>query len=220
MSAKLFQIYYEDSQKSQMFPFAIPHYNESLTIFFENEVIHTLVMAENCKKIAVCSWKLREKLRWFIGRKRPLTQELLESDYDVLSFTKNTKYHRMLDNADAWHPGFKEIFKKILDAINVPMPPEVKTPIYQNHFSARIDVYRDYVSSYLVPAMEIMANDKEINVLAMQNSNYSELNGAGCAKSEDLQKKIGVPYYPLAPFLLERLFSVFVHNKKINVTHL
>ena len=220
MSAKLFQIYYEDSQKSQMFPFAIPHYNESLTIFFENEVIRTLVMAENCKKIAVCSWKLREKLRWFIGRKRPLTQELLESDYDVLSFTKNTKYHRMLDNADAWHPGFKGIFKKILDAIDVPMPPEVKTPIYQNHFSANTEIYQHYIVEYLNPAMLVMMHDKEIHGLVMRDANYSQLDKQSAAKSEDLQKKIGVPYYPLAPFLLERLFSVFVHNKKINVTHL
>jgi hypothetical protein len=35
-----------------------------------------------------------------------------------------------------------------------------------------------------------------------------------------LMEKIGLPYYPLCPFILERLFSVYVQNKKIKVTWL
>jgi hypothetical protein len=220
MSAILYQIYYEDSQKAHTFPFAHLYFNESLTIFFENDPIKRLVMAAETEKIAVCSWKLKEKLRWYIGKKRPFTQELLESDYDVLPFTKNSRYHQMLGAAEAWHPGFRPAMQKICDAIGVFLPSEVKIPIYQNHFSARTDIYQDYVKTYLVPAMDAITFDREINAMAIQDSKYSELDGAKKEKLDELEKKIGLRFYPMAPFLLERLFSIYVHNKKINVTYL
>lgn len=218
--AKLIQIYYEDHQKSKMFPFAVPYFNESLTIFFENAVIKELVLASEDEKIAVCSWKLSEKLRWRVGRRTPLTEEAINSDYDVLSFTKNTKHHQMLAIAEIHHPGFRVTMEKICAAIGTKLPHEVKTPIYQNHFSARTDIYKDYVNRFLSPAMDAITNDKEINELAMKDSRYSELDRATKDKLDNLERKIGLRYFPLVPFLLERLFSVYCHNNKINVTHL
>lgn len=217
LMTEFFQIYYREQQKEKLYPFAIPIYNEKLTIFFENSVISNLVEASQAKKIAVCSWKLRDKLRWYIGRPRELTMEVLESDYEVLSFTKNTKHHHMLAAASAWHPGFKETFEKILNMIGVKAPSEVKIPIYQNHFSASTHIYRGYVYHYLDPSMDVIKNDPEINRMAMSDSNYSDLTNK---KANHLKEKLGIDYYPLVPFLLERLFSVFVHNEKISVTHL
>lgn len=218
--ARLIQIYYEDQQKSACFPFADLYFNESLTIFFENAVIKDLVSTSEDEKIAVCSWKLREKLRWRVGRRTELTEEALNSDYEVLSFTRNTKHHQMLAIADQHHHGFKVAMEKICAAIGIKMPHEVKTPIYQNHFSARIDIYKDYVNRFLSPAMDVITNDKEINSLAMKDSRYSELDKATKDKLDNLERKIGLRYYPLVPFLLERLFSVYCHNNKINVTWL
>ena len=51
--------------------------------------------------------------------------------------------------------------------------------------------------------------------MAMQDANYSKLKG----EKHDLTDKIGVKFYPMVPFLLERLFSVFCQNEKINVTY-
>ena len=217
MAAELIQIYYHERQKVHCFPFSKLYYNESLTIYFENDVIKKLVMASTAEKIAVTSWKLKEKLRWYIGRPREITQELLESDYEVLSFTKNTKYHKMLAAAEAWHPGFLAVFDKILSKIGVVRPVEVKIPIYQNHFSCKREIYQDYVQNYLSPAMDCIQNDPEINAMAMRDSKYSDLTHQS---AEHLKNKLGISYYPLTPFLLERLFSVYVQNKRINVTHL
>ena len=56
-----FQIYYNDSQLTELYDFAIPYKNLTLTPYFENSVIAELVPKCQSKKIAVCSWRLREK---------------------------------------------------------------------------------------------------------------------------------------------------------------
>lgn len=218
-----YQIYYHESQKENMWPFAIPYFNDDLTIFFENEVISKLVSRETSDKIAICSWKLKNKLRWNLGKPRlpeDITEEVLNSDYDVLPFTRNSHQHKMLEAASLWHPGFRETMTKIVEGIGKKMPFEVKKPIYQNAFSAKREIYQDYVNDYLNPAMELVKNDPEIYKLATQDSNYTKLIRDDGASAEYLQEKIGFPYYPLIPFILERLFSVYVHNKRINVTFL
>jgi hypothetical protein len=218
--ARLIQVYYAEEQKAHCFPFADLCFNERLTIFFENEPISRLVLASEDEKLAVCSWKLRQKLRWYIGKPRELTQEVLNSDYEVLSMTKNSHHHQMLASADRHHKGFKVAFQKICDHIGLKVPGEVKIPIYQNAFSARIDIYKLYVSNYLKPAMDFIQNDASMYELATIDSNYSQLNRQSAAKSDYLMSQIGFPYYPLCPFILERLFSVFAQNHKIKVTHL
>lgn len=218
-----YQIYYHESQKENMWSFATPYFNNNLTIFFENEVIRQIVSHGTSDKIAICSWKLKDKLKWNIGSPRKpedITEEVLNRDYDVLPFTRNSKYHTMLTAASNWHPGFREPMTKIVEGIGKKMPGEVKIPIYQNAFSAKTDIYQDYVNDYLNPAMELVKNDPEIYKLATVDSHYTKLMREDCASAEYLQEKIGFPYYPMVPFLLERLFSIYVHNKKIKVSFL
>jgi len=217
MASELIQIIYHENQRAHCYPFSKVYFNDGLTIFFENKVIADLVTATTHDKISICSWKLKQKMKYYIGRPREITIELLESDYEVMTFTRNTQHHRMLAAANQWHPGFLVIFDKILASIGVTRPGEVKIPIYQNHFSAKTDIYRDYVKTYLSPAMEVIKNDPEINKMAMADSKYSDLTHQS---GEVLREKLGIGYYPLVPFLLERLFSIYVHNKQIKVTYL
>lgn len=126
----------------------------------------------------------------------------------------------MMDAANMWHPGFKSTLSKILGILGIKMPEEVKIPIYQNAFMARTEIYQDYVKTYLSPAMELIQNDPEVYNMATVDSNYSKLDRNSALKSEELMVKIRFPYYPLVPFLIERLFSIYVHNKNINVTFL
>lgn len=218
-----YQIYYKEEQKESFFPFTIPYFNDRLTIFFENSVIADLVPHGTSDKIAICSWKLKDKLKWNVApprRKEEITEEKLNGDYEVMPFTRNSKYHEMIAAASLWHPGFREAMTKIVDGIGKPMPSEVKFPIYQNAFSAKREIYQYYVNDYLKPAMDLIQNDPEVYKLATVDSHYTKLMREDCASAEYLQGKIGFPYYPLVPFLLERLFSIFIHNKKINVTWL
>lgn len=214
------QIIYKPEQASECYPFAKTYFNESLTEFFENSVISKLVMESEADKIAVCSWKLKRKMRWNVRMPRPLTEEVLKTDFQVMSFTGNTSYHQFLASAEAHHPGIVKILKKIIEHLGDRMPSEIKNPIYQNHFCATREVYQRYVFEYLSPAMILMNNDPELREACWKDSNYSNLNKTDSASPEFLQSQIGVTYYPLHPFILERLFSIFCHNKKIPVTYL
>ncbi len=218
MAAELVQIFYHEDHLKELYPFAIPYDNRGkLTVFFENDVIRKVVMETTADKIGVCSWKLKAKQRGFyIGRPKEITQEVIEGDYDILSFTKNTKYHTMLASATQSHKFFQPTFDKILAHIGKTRPGEVKNPIYQNHFVARTDIYQDYVKNWLQPAISAIEGVPEIRELAYQDSNYSELSGQSAAI---LKSQLGISYYPMVPFLLERLFSVYAQVMKIKVTY-
>ena len=223
MAAYLYQIVYKEEQLKNLWPFAIPYWNKGLTIFFENTLIEALVKESKVEKLAICSWKLKDKLQWNLAPPRSpeeITLEKLNSEYDVMPFTRNSKHHEMIGAASNWHPGFREAMTKIVEGIGKKMPSEVKIPIYQNAFSAKREIYQDYVNDYLSPAMELVKNDPEIYKLATVDSHYTKLIRNDGASAEYLQEKIGMPYYPLITFILERLFSVYVHNKNIKVTFL
>lgn len=221
MAAELNQIYYADYQKEFLLPIAKPYYNPNLTIFFENSVIKELVMQTTATKVGVISWKLYQKLRWNLGKPRfthEITEEVINSEYDVLPFTRNSEQHKTLEALEMWHPGSVSLLTKIVEGIGKKMPSQVWPSIYQNAFMAKTEIYQDYVTDYLSPAMDLIQNDAEIYRLATADSNYTNLTKKDCASAEELQAKIGMPYYPFIPFILERLFSIYIHNKKINVT--
>jgi hypothetical protein len=217
MAARLVQIVYKEEHRKECYPFADVYFNDNLTMHYENSVITSIVPYGTSDKIAVCSWKLRQKMRWYMGRPRELTQEVMESEYEVLSFTRNSEHHDMFGAAETWHPGFMKVFGRMCEIIGVGRPmKKITTPIYQNAFSAKAEIYRDYIKTYLNPAMSVLSG--ELKEEAMKDSHYSKL-----VKDVDpdyLKAKLGVPFTPMAPFILERLFSLYVMNKKITVTPL
>ena len=215
---ELYQIYYEESQLQKVFNFSIPYYNQGLTIFFENDPIAKLVLSTKADKVGVTSWKLQEKMRARVGLRQPLTVEALNSDYQVLSFTRNSQRHTMLAMANAWHPGFIPTIKLLWEKLGYKMPGEAKNPIYQNHYAAKTEIYQDYVKNFLQPAMELTLKDEELNKMMLQESNYGKLQ-KGC-DLKSVKEKLGLNFYPLAPFILERCPSLFFTMKNIPVTYL
>lgn len=212
------QIYYDEKQLSKLYTFAFPYYNPTLTIFFENTIIKDLVSKAQCEKIAVTSWKLQDKLRMRVGIRGSLTQEALNSDYDVLSFTRNSKKHQMLAMANAWHKGFIPTIRLLWEKLGYKMPEEAKQPVYQNHWAGKTAIYKKYVDEFLAPAMELTEKDEEIHNLMVQPSGYEHLNRQADIKS--VKAKLNLNSYPLAPFILERCPSLFFDMHKIRVTYL
>lgn len=209
---EFYQIYYKPEHTNEIYPFAIPYFNESLTLFFENSIIADLVPKSNADKIAVCSWALNHKRAGMnTSNRQPLREEDLHLDYDVAAFTRNTGTHQMLEAMDNWHKGSKELLKKICNEIGVPFPKEVKYPIYQNAFCARREIYLDYVLNVLGPAMEVM--ETKFKDECMQDSGYYKLKHPGEDYAQRIKKYLGLDYCPMYPFLLERLFSVWIGDK-------
>lgn len=214
----LHQIYYDEKQLPKLYPFAFPYYNPTLTIFFENTIIKDLVSKAQCEKIAVTSWKLQDKLRMRVGMRGTLTQQVLDSDFQILSLTKNSKKHTMLAMANQWHPGFMNTIKLLWEKLGLKMPGEAKNPIYQNHYVAKTEIYRDYVDNFLSPAMELTEKDEELRNLMLQPSGYAHLNRQADLKS--VKEKLGLNDYPLCPFILERCPSLFYQMKGYQISYL
>ena len=210
-----YQVFFKEGQQERMFPFAKPFFNVNLTPFFENSVIKTLVLGSSSDKVGVCSWALKDKMRLAL---RPLTESVLHEYFDVLSLSRNSKYHKMLRSAEEWHPGFMNTFTKILDKIGYKTTIIPKYPIYQNAFVARTALYKRYVNEFLAPAMEVMETDEEIRGLCWQDSNYTKL------KREPLtdlaREQLGVNYYPMHPFICERFFSQWLEGQHLVIQYL
>lgn len=213
-SVTLWQIYYRDEQKKEIYPFGIPLHNEGLTIFFENEVIARMVPTSETEYTAVTSWKLAQKSR----RIHPVTPEALSSEYEVLSFTRNGRDHKMIAMANTWHPKFIEALDLLWTKLGYKRPGEVRNPIYQNHYSSKTGIYKRYVSEFLSPAMELVTKDEELNALMMMPSNYGRLSKDADLKS--VKAKLGLNEYPLCPFVLERCPSLFFQLHNIPVKYL
>jgi hypothetical protein len=215
---EIYQLYYKDEQKTKLFPFSIPVKTEGLTIFFENYWITELVKASNSEKIGVCSWKLRDKLRRNVGLAKTLTEIDINGDYQVLSLTRNSKKHQMLAHLYHWHPKSREAMTLLWSKLGYKLPGEAKNPIYQNAFLAKTEIYRDYVDNFLSPAMKLITEDQELNLLMISPSGYGKLSREADLKS--VKEKLGLMDYPLAPFILERCASLFFQMKGYQITYL
>jgi len=222
----MIQVYYgdkfmsADQRKAEIFPWATPLFNPTLTEFFENELVSSLVMASTADRIAVCSWALRQKMTMRIPPRRELTPEVLQEDFDVMSFTKNASDHDMLGALEGWHPGSIEILKLIFADLGFPMPKRPKFPIYQNAFCATREVYREYVTSFLGPAMNLMTVNARLKVLCWQDANYTRTTLNKPVDVERIEKFLGVKYYTMHPFILERCFSLWIDDKNLKVVYL
>lgn len=214
------QIYWKDEQLKELFPFADAYLNEGLTPFFENTVISEVVNASKADKIAVCSWSLRQKMTMRIPPRRELTAEVLQEDFDVMSFTKNSPDHDMLGALEVWHPGSKEILHRLFEKLGYRLLPKPKFPIYQNAFCARAEVYKAYVQEFLNPAMDLMATDDELRGLLFRNSGYNRTTLNQPVDMARIRKYLGLPWYPLHPFILERCFSIWIDNRNLKITYL
>ncbi len=208
-----YQIIFHEEHKNKLFPFAKPYFNQTLTPFFENSVIKKLVLESEADKIAVCSWALKSKLRLNL---RPLTENVLLEDFDVLSFTRSSKFHKMLASAEVWHPGFTELLTKIMQKAVGLTPKNPKYPIYQNAFCAKSQVYKKYVNEFLIPCMEVM--EKDVKKECWQDSNYTKLKREPL--TDKAKKDLGVGYYPMHPFICERFFSQWLEKQNLNVQYL
>ena len=210
-----FQIYYEELQLERLYPFSIPYKNEDLTPWFENAVISDLVPKSNADLISVCSWRLAHK-RGDVQMQlqgRELTEEnILKDEYDVAVLTPRSPRHKPLLMASHWHgQAWDNAIKKLREFIRIPS--ELKHTVYENHFVARSEIYREYVSSCLNPAMEFM---REHHVF-FADSGYVNKKRNSPGEIELVRSKLGVNDWPIAPFILERLFSIWIDDKKFKI---
>jgi len=210
-----FQIYFKDEQKEEIYDFATPYFNTVLTPYFENTVISELVPKCNADLISVCSWRLRKKRGdMFRLLDKTLTKEkILNADFDVAILTPRSPTHNVMGMASHWHG------KAWDDAINdlrkfIKVPNIVKHAVYENHFIADRNIYQAYVCDMLDPVIDYMsARD-----IYFVDSGYRTRKSA--EDVESYLKLTGRQDWPIAPFVLERLFSIWINDKNFKVISL
>jgi hypothetical protein len=207
---KFYQIYFKEDQLSELYPFSTPYLNNNLTDYFENSVIADLIPKTDADFISVCSWRLKQKRGNGIRVNKGLTVEALNDDYDIAILTPRSPSHKPLVMASLWHgKSWDEAIKDLKKFIKIPK--EVKHSIYENHFVARGEIYKDYVINCLLPVMDYMST----RPVYFTPSGYAKKKSP--QEVEEYRKKTGHIDWPIAPFVLERLFSIWIDSKNFKV---
>lgn len=209
----VWQIYYDKSQEKTLEPYASRYFVEGLSPFFENHVIaqHEFGLSKQYTGIFSHAYKLA----WKNPAKHTITH-LLENigEYDAISpcghWGKGDGYFQAMER---FHPGALKIAEMLLSKMGLPPTSEVivDAHYYFNAFIARTSVYVHYVEEFLKPAMELMETGEELRPLCWQDARYARTKGVELRMR--MQVLLGVPYYPMHPFVLERMFAYWCKVK-------
>lgn len=217
MGLDFYQIYYKDEQKKQLYDFSIAHKNEGLTHWFENEVIKNLVPQSQADYIGVASWRLKQKREMglcpFILKDTSLTKDkILSQEADIMNLRPFKQGHQALMMAKNWHGPAWEIGLNSLKKI-IKVPSEITTPIYENHFITRREIYHDYVKC-LSETIDYMAD--KMDVFGADSGYLTKLHREP-ERVREYQQKTGRKDWPIGVFLLERLFSIWIEGKNFKI---
>lgn len=220
MGLDFFQIYYDYPQTFELYDFAIPVVNHDVTEYFENDVIAKLVPQSKADLIGVASWRLKFKREQgscpFILGDTSLTEEkILSQDADIMNLRPFRQGHQALKMAINWHGKAWENGLKDLKTI-IKIPEEIKTPIYENHFIAKREIYQQYVEERLKPLMSHMDSKPEVYG---QNSGYISKLRHEPDRIKSYRQKTGREDWPIGVFLLERMFSVWIDDKDFKIVN-
>lgn len=205
-----FQIYYKEDQLSELYPFATPYKNENLSLYFENSVISELVPKSQAKRISVCSWRLQQKRGGLFRVSKSLNYDDLIDDYDVAIITPRSPAHKPLRMAGMWHgKAWDNALRELRSFIKIPK--ELKYAIYENHFVATREVYHRYVKECLDPCISFMSS----RPVFFADSNYHTRKSADEVAA--YKRLTGRNDWPMAPFVLERLFSIWVDSQDLKI---
>lgn len=226
VSLDFYQILYDESQRSELYPFAKPYFSVGITPYFENAFIAGLVPMSTAEYISVCSWRLRKKRGDAVYHLGGLTKDeltadkILTADFDVAILTPHSPSHKPLAMAVNWHgqawvTAFAILKDFLRNNLGIKVPDELRYAIYENHFIAKGEIYRQYVSTCLIPVIGFM-----------ENEGVFETDSGYLSKKKDqteikkVQKALKRNDWPIAPFILERLFSIYINDKGYKVINL
>ncbi len=223
------QIIFKEEQRGHCYPFAKVYFNDTLTDYFENDVIARLVPQSEADYISVCSWRLRQKRSesstpLVLKHNLELSEEkILSKDFDVAILTPRRPTFRPLSMASNWHgkvwdEAFKVFVNDFLKPLGIRVPDvskdeDLKHTIHENHFIARNGIYQMYVGYCLKPAIDFMQDRPDVfgvdSGYVHKKRDFKEV--------KEYQQKSGRQDWPIGVFILERLFSIWINDKNFNV---
>ncbi len=146
------------------------------------------------------------------GLSKDMVHYLIKNeDVDVISFCqqevkgKSGRAYKYLEFTEIVHPGFRQGFDILCNHLGL-IVQEPKCVIYSNFWVAKPEVYHEYISTILIPAVEFLERE-ESKWFTWKDSGYKGL------PKDQLKIHTELDYYPMITFLTERLPSVWIDNK-------
>lgn len=227
---KLFQIWYKEGDVPPMdFPVILNYPDGTLQyLFFESRVLEFMVkegVHKKCTHFGLLSPNYLQKIegckywgtdvantsRHTVTSKESILEFIEQNEeIDVIGLTTHPPHHAC-HFAQVYHPNFCRIMQMILDEINydVDIMERNTRIIYFNYFAAKPEVLQQFVNELLTPFITACCENERLRELVFtKNSNYAK------PFPDNLAKVYGIDYYPYAPFLAERLITLFLHKEK------
>jgi hypothetical protein len=180
-------------------------------LFEYNPMIELSKSFTDDKYYGVFSWKFNYKTG---HTKNTLYNAMVKKHfkrYDIINICQPLP-EPYLEFTEHQHQGFTELFEMVCKDLGLVVN-EPKHTIYGNFFIAKGSVYKRYVNEVIIRAVQLM--ETKYKTIIFRDANYS----SGLT-SDKLYEKIGMTYYPFHTFILERLLSVWIDNKRISTLDL
>jgi hypothetical protein len=236
---RIYQIYFNEESKKNCYQWSSHYYNNPDNRFdmaiFENRVILELIENNDFDDndyIAILSHKFKALRNTnpilknsLVFNEASIEQFIKETGADVISFFGTNKTKNILLQSQHNHAktpfiqALDLVFKKANIDFDVLHPQAHRFYIMRNAFIARNEIYKRYVSEMLRPCVDAMRDesDTELQNLLFHSANYS-LEAMRFRQNPKLKQFF--THYPLHPFLLERLPSIWLTiNTKIKCEH-
>lgn len=154
----------------------------------------------------ISSFKMNMKTH--IGRKllNNIWKQVKNDKNDVIGFSPSLFNGNYLSETEKFHPGFLELFIPLCNDLGLQVS-EPKNIVFSNFFLASRDIYKEFVNTIIKPAISLLESDK-YKELAWKDSSYNGLS------KEKLQEYSGLEYFPMHTFILERMMSIWLENRK------
>lgn len=210
-STKIISICYDNNQFTEYERYINPinsirdksylfEYNPIVKIVNEN-----LYNISDYNYVGIFSWKFANKT----GFSEKEIYYNIDGEHDVYTFLrplfKNGKEY--FDFSFNFHGEvLKEILQHICEDLNIEFTDSPEYAVFSNFYVSKYEVLKDYVNHYVIPIIELL--ETKYKESAWLNSKYMNL------KPDELFIRTGLTYYPLHSFILERMFSIYLHNNK------
>lgn len=231
-TVKIRQIYFEDYQKDSLNLGFVPYKNNDCDKFMENSVLKKMWRDKDfycCNYYGVLSWRFNSKTQLDYDK---VINKIYSDDgtTDVFSFYGEERNQNIFIKDAVYHgENLPKICNLIFEKLGYKDVLSLKTPlIYCNYWIAKASVFDKYMSSILIPAMQLMEDNSDIKKLVNMDSGYFnyldkyDLRTDKVGNDIELAIRIfGVPYYTFHPFVCERLMSIFMGiNSHLKLTNI
>ena len=225
---KVFQSYYNKNQLSSLEKNCIPFFNKKASPLLESQILVDILKNGYHKHSEWCgliSWKYSKKVQ--SSGFRSLDKIINMADkFDVVApraesylfYPKIAREHYLLNiHMDIKEPLLRIIYelqKKNLLKNEIPCLTSKQNNIYCNYWIAKNNFFESFVEKCLIPSIEIIKNNSTIGDLCLSDANY------GRTPPASFTEQTGFDYYPLAPFVLERMINVYISSEAAKVLYI